>query len=192
MLGDGGFPLEKRPLRTATPVLVVAVLAATALLLFLSLLGPVAASPPRDELATTPTSAVYLPYAAREILTTPTATSVPEVDLRVWDIVNSPRTPTLGQTIRITVSVQNQGVDDAPAATLVRLTVDDQWVPPDVLVPPLPSMAIARSVWGVSSGSLGVGSHSMRGEVDITDAVSETNESNNTLQDSFQIVSPSQ
>jgi hypothetical protein len=47
-------------------------------------------------------------------------------------------------------------------------------------------------VWELSTTALGVGPHTMKGEVDITDAVSETDETNNFLQDSFQVVSSSQ
>jgi len=65
-------------------------------------------------------------------------------------------------------------------------------VPPDAAVPPLQSDAIEDRVWGLSSSSLGVGWHTVKGDVDTIDAILEANEGNNTLQDSFQIVSASQ
>ena len=122
----------------------------------------------------------------------PTATRPPGVDLIVWDIVIYPPAPTIGDTIRITVSVKNQGADDASSATFVRLSVDEQQLPPDVFIAPVASGAKTDSVWGVSSIGLGAGWHAAKGEVDPTGLVPETKEDNNSLQESFEVVTSSQ
>lgn len=172
------------------------ILCVAGLLLLLSLLRPVDAYPVAYGTPITPTCFVYLPCVAREPTPTPsptpTPTPLPGVDLIVWDIVIEPSTPVIGQTIIITVSVKNQGGDDAPVGTLVRLTVDDKPVLPEyVFIAPLQSGGREDVAWGKSSISLGTGPHTAKGEVDPTDLVAETDEDNNTLQDSFEVVSSS-
>jgi subtilase family serine protease len=166
------------------------------ILTVLSLLHPVTAHAPLNQTTLTPSSFVYLPQALKAATpsptSSPTATSQPGVDLVVWDIINSPEVPVLGQTIIITVSVKNQGGDDAGAATLLRLSVDGQKVPEDYLIPPVASGDLEHRAWGLGTSGLGTGLHSMKGDVDISDAVPETNELNNSLQDSFQVVSSAQ
>jgi hypothetical protein len=190
------------------------VLSIAALLVLLSLLRPVDAYPSAYVATIDATCFVYLPHVVKESTPTstptptststptPTSTStptstphpIPGVDLRVWDIVNSPEVPVIGQTIIFTVSVINQGRDDAPAAAYLRLSVDGEKVGEDYLIlpPDLESGDVTKWLWGLSSGDLDAGSHTMEGWIDVTDAVSEIDESNNTLQDGFEVVEPSQ
>ncbi len=166
------------------------VLSVAVLSVLLSLLAPVDAHPSAYVRTIEATAFVYLPHVVKE--STPTPHPIPGVDLRIWDIVNSPEVPVIGQTITFRVSVINQGRDEAPSTTLLRLSVDGEQVGIPELIPPLKPGQIEERSWGKSSSILGAGEHTMEAEADLDDVVAEINEDNNTLRDTFQIVSSSQ
>jgi len=176
-MGEGRRRAVKR---TALPVIV----GVAALLILLSLLRPADAYPLAYEATITPTCFLYLPCVAKEA--TPAPTPIPGVDLIIWDIVIDPPVPAVGQTFVITVTAKNQGGDDAPVGTFIRLTVDDWQVPPDRFIAPLKAGATADAAWGLSLSQ--AGSHMAKGEVDPTHLVSETNEGNNMMLQPFNVV----
>jgi hypothetical protein len=195
-MGRDGDPLMVGAPRTWGRATVLPMLLGVVVTLtLLSSLRPVVAHPAVIQTTITPTCYVYLPYVVRgEAVPTPTVTPMPGIDLIAWDIVNYPVAPVIGQTVIITISVRNQGADNAPVGTFVTLRVDGELVPPEVFIPPMQSGETRHIPWGKSTSSLGVGWHSVRGDVDPDGFVSESNEDNNFIfeQQSFEVLSSSQ
>ncbi len=118
---------------------------------------------------------ITLPAIAVSALTSAPVKAATGPDLIVQDITLSPAQPAIDDTVTITVTIKNQGTAQAGQNFLVCYA--DSNILATLTVNPLEAgtMATATFTWKADAGS-----HTIKAVADSTDAVSESDETNNT------------
>ncbi|WP_034648134.1 CARDB domain-containing protein [Cellulomonas sp. HZM] len=121
--------------------------------------------------------------AELQVWGSPTTNPVAKPDLTVQSVTTTPAGPTTSDTITLAATVKNVG-DGAAAATSVQLSVGGTAVA-TVAVPAL--AAGASTTVSTSIGTKAVGTYTTSAVVDPTNAIDESNESNNSASGSFTV-----
>ena len=112
-----------------------------------------------------------------------TVTQLPGPDLVVKGIALSPNTPQAGAAVTFSVTIANQGLDAAGSAAAVKLAIDGTTtltgVSSSALAAGATSVVTLSGTWTASNGN-----HTLLATVDPSNAISESVESNNTLNSS--------
>jgi subtilase family serine protease len=114
-------------------------------------------------------------------------TVVKAPDLIIQSLTHAPTNPTITDTITITAIVQNTGARPAGASTL-EIKLDSDATPPTYSIPALAAGAthqIERQVNLTTPGN-----YQATATADLNDDVAESDETNNTATDSFQVTAP--